>query len=155
MSTGVTLQIDCTSLEQSLALAARLGKNLQGGEVIELVSDLGGGKTTFVRGLARGIASPDHVSSPTFTLNNVYVGEKLQLHHYDFYRLQDAGILRDELAEVLSDPKAVTVVEWAEIVHDVLPADKLTITITATGETARRYDLLATDQVKYLLEDIS
>jgi tRNA threonylcarbamoyladenosine biosynthesis protein TsaE len=124
-----------------LDLAALLGSLLKGREVIELVSDLAGGKTTFVKGLASGIGSEDQVSSPTFTLSNVYKGPELTLHHYDFYRLGEAGIMGDELAEVLEDDKAVTVVEWANIVNDVLPTDRLTIRITVTGEEWRQYQM--------------
>lgn len=155
MSTAETLQIDCSSLEQSLALAERLGRHLKGGEVIELVSDLGGGKTTFVRGLARGIDSSDTVSSPTFTLNNVYKGKELTMYHFDFYRLAEAGIMRDELAEVLADPQAVTIIEWADIVHDVLPKERLTMHITTTGETSRRYDIAVSPALQYVVEGLA
>jgi tRNA threonylcarbamoyladenosine biosynthesis protein TsaE len=155
MNTDVTSQIDCSSLEASLALAEQLGRRLKGGEVIELVSDLGGGKTTFVRGLARGIGSDDTVSSPTFTLSNVYKGNKLTLNHFDFYRLAEPGIMREELAEVLADPEAVTVIEWADIVHDVLPEERLTMHITTTGETSRQYDISATPSLHYLIEGLS
>ncbi len=120
-------------------LAEKIGSRLRGGEVIELVSDLGGGKTTFVRGLAKAIGSEDVVSSPSFTINNVYQGTTLRMYHFDFYRLPEAGILRDELAEILTDPQAVTVVEWGDIVEDVLPADRITIRIAVTGETSRQY----------------
>lgn len=126
-----------------MALAERLGNLLKGGEVIELVSDLGGGKTTFVRGLARGIGSDDPVSSPTFTINHVYKGTDVTLYHFDFYRLAEAGVMSEELAEILQDPHGATVVEWGGIVEDVLPADRLTITITATGEESRHYDVAA------------
>ena len=122
--------------------------------MIELVSDLGGGKTTFVKGIARGIGSDDVVTSPTFTLNNVYTGTTLQLHHFDFYRLSEPGIMREELAEVLHDPKIVTVVEWAGVVHDVLPTDKLTIRITATGETSRQLELTATGAAVSIIKDL-
>ncbi len=123
--------------------------------MIELVSDLGGGKTTFVRGLARGIGSDDTVSSPTFTLSNVYKGQKLTMHHFDFYRLAEPGIMREELAEVLTDPEAVTIIEWADIVHDVLPDERLTIHITTTGETSRHYDLSVSDALQYLTEGLA
>lgn len=122
--------------------------------MIELVSDLGGGKTTFVRGLAKGIASADNVSSPTFTLSNQYTGEKLIMHHFDFYRLQEAGIMRDELAEILADQQNVTIVEWADIVNDVLPVDRLTIRITATGEQSRHYDFYGNDTQRHLVKDL-
>lgn len=132
-------------------MAERLGRQLKGGEVIELISDLGGGKTTFVKGLARGIGSDDQVTSPTFTLSNLYQGTGLQLHHFDFYRLAEPGIMRDELAEVLSDPQNVVVIEWAEIVHDILTDDRLTISITATGETSRHYDFSGGAAMKRLV----
>lgn len=108
--------------------------------MIELVSDLGGGKTTFTRGLARGIGSEDQVSSPTFTLSNQYRGSELTMHHFDFYRLLEPGIMRDEIAEVIDDKQNVTIVEWADIIADVLPAERLTIRITATGEQSRHYE---------------
>jgi len=82
-----TLRITSESPEATEQLAEAIGRRLTGGEVIELVSDLGGGKTTFVRGLARGLGSADVVSSPTFTVSKVYKADKLELHHFDFYRL--------------------------------------------------------------------
>ncbi|MBI2588946.1 tRNA (adenosine(37)-N6)-threonylcarbamoyltransferase complex ATPase subunit type 1 TsaE [Candidatus Saccharibacteria bacterium] len=104
------------------------GSGAIGEEVIELRSDLGGGKTTFVRGLVRGLGSQDIVSSPTFTLNQIYKCKKgVELHHFDFYRLNDAGIMADQLVESLKNPCVVTVVEWSDIVQNVLPEQRLTI----------------------------
>jgi tRNA threonylcarbamoyladenosine biosynthesis protein TsaE len=103
-----------------------LGKHLKAGEVIELRSDLGGGKTTFVTGLARGAGSHDRVSSPTFTLSRIYKAKNFDIHHFDFYRLNDPGILADQLAESLSHENVV-VVEWADIVNQVLPDDRLSV----------------------------
>lgn len=123
--------------------------------MIELVSDLGGGKTTFVRGLAKGISSVDQVSSPTFTLSNMYAGPQLTLHHFDFYRLSEPGIMREELNEILEDPKNVTVIEWAEIVRDVLPAERLTIAISATGEFSRHYELTVPQSLAYMIERVA
>lgn len=117
-----------------------LGKRLCGGEVIELRSDLGGGKTTFVRGLARGVGSKDNVTSPTFTLNKIYTGKNLKIYHYDFYRLDDPGILTDQLVEALGDEKAVTVIEWGDVVKEVLPAERFIIKfeLTEKNSDARR-----------------
>lgn len=105
-----------------------MGKLLKGGEVIELCADLGGGKTTCVRGIARGFGSKDTVSSPTFTLKKIYKGgEGVEVHHFDFYRLNDAGVVADQLVESLNDPKVITIVEWSDIVQDALPKDRLVI----------------------------
>lgn len=151
MSTVQTWQTTCTGLDETLRLAAAVGRKLRGGEVIELVSDLGGGKTTFVRGLAKGTGSKDLVSSPSFTLSNQYKAGPLTLYHFDFYRLSEPGIMRDELAEVLADPQAVVIVEWANVVERVLPAKRLTITMKATSVTARELTFTYPEQYKYLL----
>ena len=110
-------------------LGEALGRLLKAPAVLELKSDLGGGKTTFVRGLARGMGSPDTVTSPTFVLNNIYHSkvEPWKIHHFDFYRLSEPGLLSDQLQESLSNPKVVTVVEWGKIVEDVLPVGRITV----------------------------
>lgn len=154
MSTGTTWQTKSTSSEATEQLAERLGKALKGGEVIELVSDLGGGKTTFVRGLARGAHSQDKVASPTFTISKVYDTDKFEIHHFDFYRLHEAGIVADELAEVAGDPKAVVVVEWADVVQHVLPEKRLTIVIKQTPEGSRELNFNCHQDLSYLLEAV-
>jgi tRNA threonylcarbamoyladenosine biosynthesis protein TsaE len=102
--------------------------------VVELRSDLGGGKTTFVRGLVRGLGSKDIVTSPTFTLSQTYTAKGgIKIAHHDFYRLNEAGIMADELAESLNDDKTITIVEWADIVEDVLPDNTLTVEFGLTA----------------------
>ena len=133
-----------------MRLAERIGSKLRGGEVLELVSDLGGGKTTFVRGLAKGIGSNDLVRSPSFTLSNEYRSKDLTLYHFDFYRLQEPGIMRDELAEALADSKSIIAIEWGDAVSDVLPADRLTIDIKTTGPDSRSLVLGCPEELEYL-----
>lgn len=128
-----------------------MGTKLRGGEVIALSSDLGGGKTAFVRGLAQGIGSPDHVSSPTFTLSREYQGQQLRLYHFDFYRLAEPGIMRQELAEVIAEPSAVVAIEWADIIEDVLPQTAIHIEIKRSGETGREFRLQLAESQEYLL----
>lgn len=95
---------------------------------------MGGGKTTFVRGLARGLGSSDNVSSPTFTLSKTYKARNANIHHYDFYRLNDAGILKDQLSESLNDKQVVTVLEWGDIVAGVLPVERIVLEFKPTAE---------------------
>jgi tRNA threonylcarbamoyladenosine biosynthesis protein TsaE len=144
-----------TSSAETEDLAAQLGKQLKGGEVIELISDLGGGKTAFVRGLARGLGSVDKVASPTFTLSREYYSQGLTLHHYDFYRLQEAGVMQHELQEAIHDPAGVVVIEWADAVAGVLPRERLSITIKATGETTRDLTFAYPQDLGYLVEGLT
>lgn len=109
----------------------RLGTLLRGGECLELVGDVGAGKTTFVKGLAAGLNIDEDVQSPSFTISRVYPArDSLSLQHYDFYRLSEPGVMSYELAESLAEPGAVTVVEWGESVADVLPADHIRLKLT-------------------------
>jgi tRNA threonylcarbamoyladenosine biosynthesis protein TsaE len=151
MSTAQIWQTDSTGADNTLAIAAAVGSKLRGGEVIELVSDLGGGKTTFIKGLAKGLGSNDLVHSPSFTLSNEYAGDKLRLYHFDFYRLNEAGIMREELAEALADKQAVVAVEWPQIIEDVLPENRLIIKIKPTGETSRHLEINYPPTLDYLL----
>lgn len=154
MSTVMTWQTSSTDSAATEQLGERLGHNLRGGEVIELVSDLGGGKTTFTRGLVRGTGSTDRVASPTFTLSREYVAPKFTIAHFDFYRLGEAGILGNELAEIIADPSYVTVVEWGDIVHDVLPQERLTIKLSLSGEDSRQLSFEYPDGLAYLVEGV-
>lgn len=134
--------ISTTDSAETQAVAARLAKLLKGGEVIELVSDLGGGKTTFVQGLVAGLGYDGEVTSPTFVLSRIYkVGKSLELHHYDLYRLGISGVVGEELAEDVRDENTITVIEWANIVEDELPADRLRIEFAVTGDTDRDLEI--------------
>ncbi len=115
------------SPDETESLAYSIGQRFHGGECIELVSDLGGGKTTFTRGLVRGLGSFDSVSSPTFTIGKQYKTESITCYHFDFYRLLEPGLAIEELAEALEDNQGVIVVEWAESVASVLPEKRIVI----------------------------
>lgn len=118
-----------------LAFGKRLGEVCRGGEVIELVGDIGAGKTTLTKGIAAGMGVEDEVQSPTFTLSRTY--QTLRggtLAHYDFYRLADPGILSAELHEAAHARDTTVVIEWADTVQHVLPDDRLKVAIT-TGDT--------------------
>jgi tRNA threonylcarbamoyladenosine biosynthesis protein TsaE len=153
MKDVIKLRVLTVGAEQTEALGESLGRRLRGGEVIDMISDLGGGKTTFARGLVRGAGSSDHVSSPTFTMSKVYEAGPLQIHHFDFYRLSEAGIMADELAEIINDDNNVALIEWSDIVQHVLPDVRLTIAITQTGEDTREFNLQFPMQYAYMLQD--
>jgi tRNA threonylcarbamoyladenosine biosynthesis protein TsaE len=130
---------EVTNEQEMKSFGERLAKLLHGGEVIELVGDVGSGKTTLTKGLARGLGVNEDVQSPSFTISRVYEAEDgLTLAHYDFYRLQEAGIMGQELHETILNQQTVTVIEWGGIVEGALPVDRLTLTIVAPTETVRR-----------------
>ncbi len=147
----MTYIVNSSSTTETKELGEQLGTSLKGGEVIELVSDLGGGKTTFVRGLSCGAGASGQVTSPTFTLSNEYKAANFTIYHFDFYRLTEPGIMSNELAEVMNDEASVVVIEWGDIVADVLPTERLTIKLTASGETSRTLEFICPPSLKYLL----
>lgn len=151
MTKVITKSITTNSADQTETWAAAIGANIVGGEFIELVSDLGGGKTTFVRGLLRGMGSSDHVASPTYTISKLYKAGQLDVYHFDFYRLPEAGLIAQELAEIIDDPQVVTVVEWAEVVKASLPLDRLTIKIDQLS-SARQLKASYPAKLAYLFE---
>lgn len=151
MSVVKLVSQDAAQTEQ---FAESIGARLRGGELIELVSDLGGGKTTFTRGLARGADSQDVVSSPTFTISKVYETPKFQIHHFDFYRLPNAGLASHEVEDLFDDPKVVIVVEWGGVVEHVLPDTRVTINIERTGDEGRKLLINYPDDLAYLVEDL-
>ena len=145
------INIDSSSPEQTKRIASKISQHLKGGEVIELISDLGGGKTTFVHGLALGIGSDDNVSSPTFTINSLYEGSKLKLYHFDFYRLSEPGILIHELDEVIGDKTAVVVIEWPAIVQANLPMERLSIKFEVVDVNKRKIQINYPESMSYLI----
>lgn len=149
------LEIASTSLDDTLKIGSRVGRKLKGGEVIELVGDVGAGKTVFVRGLVQGFGSNDVVASPTFTISRVYHGDETDIHHFDFYRLHEPGIIRAELAEVIEDEHVVVAIEWSDIVEDVLPEDRLTVSIQATDENTRSFKFVFGPQHTHLCEGLA
>lgn len=144
------------SSEAMREFGVRLGRVLKGGDVVELVGDVGVGKTTLTKGIAAGMGIHADVQSPTFTISRVYEAHNgLALAHYDFYRLVDAGIMGAELYESVHDAHMVTVLEWASIVAGVLPTDTLVIRLEPVTETSRMVRINAGgDRARMVLEQL-
>ena len=151
------MKIELNSEDATKAWGAKIGKLLQGGEFIELIGDIGAGKTTFTKGLAEGLGISDTVQSPTFTISRVYEArDGLRLAHYDFYRLPDAGIMADELSETSSDPGTIIVVEWGDAVADDRPDDYLQLRIVSPSESLREVTVTAHgEKSQKLLEQLA
>ncbi len=108
--------------------------------VIELLGDVGVGKTTFTRGLAKGLGVQAELSSPSFTISRIYAGDGCILSHYDFYRLGDPGLMVEDLTESIAEDNSVTVIEWGQSISDILPENHIKITITYIDEKTRKLD---------------
>ncbi len=107
--------------------------------VIELIGDVGAGKTTFVRGLAEGLGVKEPVTSPSFTISKTYaLPTGGNLIHYDFYRLSDPGLMSEDFSENLANPNDIVVVEWADTISDILPQNRTKITISYNNDDTRK-----------------
>ena len=92
-------------------IGVKIGRLLQGGELIDLIGDVGAGKTTLTKGIALGLGITEEVQSPSFTISRTYEARNnLTLVHYDFYRLDDPGIMKDTLKETLDDDNCINVI---------------------------------------------
>ena len=109
---------------------------LHPGDVVELVGDLGAGKTQLVRGVARGIGSEDEVQSPTYNIERIYTGGSSAVYHYDLHRLTNPGIVSGHLIDSMNN-EAIVLIEWADTAKDLLPADRKVVKIDVTDETER------------------
>ena len=105
----------------TLALGRELGQAAQAGEVIALVGDLGAGKTTLTQGLVEGLGYSGEVTSPTFTLVQEYSGGRLEVFHFDFYRVEKEHELLDLGWDDYLDRGGLVIVEWPNLHPELLP----------------------------------
>jgi len=135
-----------TSPEQTFNYGHELGSQLAGGEILLLSGPLGAGKTIFVKGICAALdIAQDEVTSPSFTLVNPYAG-RLQLYHIDLYRLDEGASAAHavDLDELLSDERAVIVIEWAERMGNYhLPPNVFRISLSGDGDSPRHIRITA------------
>lgn len=143
------------SAEETHQLAARIGLCLEAGDVLLLEGDLGAGKTTFTQGLAQGLLIGTPVTSPTFTLAHEYLGGRLPLFHFDPYRLSGPDDILDLGFEEYLERGGVVVVEWAERLGVLTPAEYLQVRLETQGQEARCLTLTAVgDRYETLLSNL-
>ena len=130
-------KIITNSAEETQDFAFDYARNLSKGAVIELIGDLGAGKTAFAKGFAKGLGIEQAITSPTFSLLNTYNG-RLKLNHFDLYRIEDLEELYMlGFEEQFLDENAVNLIEWPQIAYDMLPKNRVRITITKLNENQR------------------
>lgn len=127
------------SVEETLNFAKEFAKKLNGGEVITLNGDLGAGKTVFSKGIAKGLGVKETVVSPTFTIMCQYLSGRLNLYHFDMYRLS-SGVEAEEFgfSEYIQSSNSVSLIEWSENVKSILPKNTINITIEKINDNSRK-----------------
>ncbi|MBM7694471.1 tRNA threonylcarbamoyladenosine biosynthesis protein TsaE [Peribacillus deserti] len=132
----MTYEIIAKDVEETTALAIKLAGKLQPGDVLALEGDLGAGKTAFTKGIAKGLGITRNVNSPTFTIIKEYKG-RLPLYHMDVYRMEDQE--EDLGFDEYFTGGGVTIVEWAHLIKNQLPAELLLIHIYHHTNDSRRF----------------
>ena len=135
---------DIFSCEQMDELGKKLSRLLPNGTVVALVGDLGAGKTTLVRSVAKGLGVDEVVQSPTFNIMKLYLKGNRPLIHIDAYRLADLNT-DIGLDEYIGYETGLTMIEWPMYIESLLPEDALWIDIKSTGETSRKIDIYSSN----------
>ena len=124
---------------ETYELGRKIGLQARPGQVYTLTGDLGVGKTVFTQGVAAGLGITEPVSSPTFTIVQVYEEGRLPFYHFDVYRIGDI----EEMEEIGYDDyffgKGICLIEWAELIEEILPDDRISITIEKNLEQGFDY----------------
>jgi tRNA threonylcarbamoyladenosine biosynthesis protein TsaE len=139
------LTITSNNEQDTERLGAALADVLPPGTVVGLIGTLGAGKTRLVQAVAKALGvPPGNVTSPTFVLVNEYRGGRLPVYHFDTYRLKDEDEFLALGPDEYFESNGLTFVEWSDRVTDLLPRERVEITIDVTGDTTRRFTLNAT-----------
>ena len=145
------ISINSTSPDNTIKIGQNLAKLLSKGDVVVLSGDLGAGKTKFVEGFLHNFGLQDEISSPTFNIINEYISLDNNIYHFDVYRLEDS----DEFYAIGGEEyfeKGICLIEWGELISDVLPKDYIHITINkdSKNENLRIFVFEVNDDSKYI-----
>lgn len=143
------LKINIENIKETEKIGYILGKLLTGGEVICMTGDLGAGKTTMTQSIAKGLEVEDYVTSPTFTIINEYEG-RCPLYHFDVYRINDVDEMYDLGYEEYFYSDGVSIIEWADIIKEILPKERLNIKINKNDNIEGREIIINGNGEKYI-----
>lgn len=131
--------IETRSAEETYNLGVEIGKKATKGQVYTMVGDLGVGKTVFTQGIAKGLGIEEAISSPTFTIVQVYDEGRLPFYHFDVYRIGDISEMDEIGYEDYIYGEGVTLIEWANLIEEILPDNRICITIEKDLEQGFEY----------------
>ena len=121
--------IETRSAEETYQLGVEIGKKAKQGQVYTMVGDLGVGKTVFTQGMAHGLEIEEPISSPTFTIVQVYDEGRMPFYHFDVYRIGDISEMDEIGFEDYVYGEGVSLIEWANLIEEILPEERVEITI--------------------------
>ena len=131
-------RMETNNPEATEALGEKLGREARAGQIYCLSGDLGVGKTVFTKGFAKGLGITEHVTSPTFAIVNEYEG-RLPLYHFDVYRISCEEEMEDTGYEEYFYGEGVCLIEWADLIQEILPPDVIAIEIEKNLEKGFDY----------------
>ena len=121
--------IETWSPEETFALGKKIGEKAQPGQIYTLTGDLGVGKTVFTQGVADGLEITEAISSPTFTIVQIYENGRLPFYHFDVYRIGDVEEMEEIGYEDYFFGNGICLIEWANLIREILPENLIEITI--------------------------
>lgn len=142
--------IESFSAEDTLALGRRIGQEAKPGEVYTLIGDLGVGKTVFTQGIAEGLEIEESICSPTFTIVQVYEEGRMPFYHFDVYRIGDVEEMDEIGYEDYFYGEGLCMIEWANLIEEILPAKRKEITIEKDLEKGFEYRKITVKEVENL-----
>jgi tRNA threonylcarbamoyladenosine biosynthesis protein TsaE len=142
-------------MEDTYELGTKLGEKAEPGQVFCLLGDLGTGKTVFTQGFAKGLGITEPVSSPTFTIVQVYEEGKLPFYHFDVYRIEDIEEMYEIGYEDYFYGQGVCLIEWSNLIEELLPIDRKVITIEKDLEKGFDYRKITIEEDIILEEGIT
>lgn len=142
-----TRTIETNSPEETFVLGRQIGEQAEPGEVYTLIGDLGVGKTVFTQGLAVGLGIQDAVNSPTFTIVQVYEDGRIPFYHFDVYRIGDVEEMDEVGYEDYVYGEGVSLIEWADLIEEILPEHYRRITIEKNPEKGFDYRKITIEEV--------
>lgn len=125
--------------QDTFALGEKIGNGAKAGQVYSLVGDLGVGKTVFTQGVAAGLGITEPVNSPTFTILQIYEGGRLPFYHFDVYRIGDPEEMDEIGCEEFFYGEGVCLVEWADLIREILPPSCIEVKIEKDPEKGFDY----------------
>lgn len=140
--------IETRSAEETYALGEKIGKEAKPGQVFTLVGDLGVGKTVFTQGLAKGLEITEPISSPTFTIVQVYEEGRVPFYHFDVYRIGDIEEMDEIGFEDYVYGEGVSLIEWANLIEEILPEERTEIIIEKDLEFGFEFRRISIEEVR-------